>query len=142
MPLRTSVVGRRRCVHGGSPSQSRGCENRRRDAPEQDRSEDSRQARAQAEAEGRAEAEAQVEGQAAGAAPAFAWPTPPRELLLAYLEANVSAEQDAPTKGLPFINEADVLRIRAEHWRAWLEGQGIKAPKLEAGNRCASSGSP
>src|SRR3954451_6042127 len=52
-----------------------------------------------------------------------------RELILTYLKANASDAPDAPNKGLPFITEDGILRIRGEHWREWLAAQKIDASK-------------
>jgi hypothetical protein len=69
---------------------------------------------------------------AAPKAEGFDWPKPPREILIAYLKANVTDAQDAPNTGAPFITENGILRIRSEHWRAWLVDQGIAPSKSEA----------
>jgi hypothetical protein len=62
----------------------------------------------------------------------FDWPTKPAELIVAYVTERASADADAPNKGLPFINDDGILRVRSEDWRNWLEAKGITPSKLEA----------
>ncbi len=62
----------------------------------------------------------------------YTWPTPTKQLLATYLKERTSAAADAPHQGLPFITEAGVLRVKPSDWLAWLEGQGIAAPKRAA----------
>jgi hypothetical protein len=58
--------------------------------------------------------------------------TLPKKLLVSYLKERVSADADAPHRGLPFITEAGVLRIRPADWMDWLAAQGIEPSKKEA----------
>lgn len=58
--------------------------------------------------------------------------TPTKKQLTAYLKARVSAEQDAPHQGLPFISDTGVLRVRPADWCDWLAEQGAEASKREA----------
>ncbi|HET7048892.1 MAG TPA: hypothetical protein VFI54_11555 [Solirubrobacteraceae bacterium] len=53
----------------------------------------------------------------------------PKQLLGAYLKERVSGDADAPHRGLPLITEAGALRVNPGAWLAWLEQQGIAAPK-------------
>ena len=45
----------------------------------------------------------------------FTWPKPPKQLFADYLKANVSGDADAPHRGLPFITEKGVLRVKPSH---------------------------
>jgi hypothetical protein len=62
----------------------------------------------------------------------FTWPKPAKRLLATYLRERTSPAADAPHQGLPFINEAGVLRVKPSDWMGWLEGQHIAAPKRDA----------
>jgi hypothetical protein len=63
---------------------------------------------------------------------AFKWPKAIKTLVLDYLKARVSSDADAPHRGLPFITEKDVLRIKPSDWIEWLHTEGMKPSKTEA----------
>jgi hypothetical protein len=63
----------------------------------------------------------------------FTWPAPgARKLMLTYLKERTSGDANAPHRGLPFITEAGLLRVRPADWCDWLTAQGIDAPKRDA----------
>ena len=64
--------------------------------------------------------------------PEFTWPTPAKRLFKQYLQERTSAAADAPHRGLPFITDKDVLRVKPSDWMQWLAEQGVDAPKKVA----------
>lgn len=67
-------------------------------------------------------------------ADAFVWPKEGAvKILLRYLKENTSDAPDAPNKGLPFVTDSGIIRIKPDHWRDWLTENGLAPTKLEAG---------
>ena len=58
--------------------------------------------------------------------------TPTKKHLQSYLKERVSADADAPHRGLPFISDSGILRVRPSDWTAWLADQGVDVSKREA----------
>lgn len=65
-------------------------------------------------------------------APTFEWTETPSKLLTEYLKDQVSKDPDAPHRGLPYITQDDVLRVRPTSWVEWLTARGINPPKRAA----------
>jgi hypothetical protein len=88
---------------------------------------------AETETEAPAAAEKAPKAKAPKATPAgFEWPKAAAEVLLDYLSAEVSGDQDAPNHDRPFIDPNGVLRVHSDHWRGWLTDQGLSPSKGEA----------
>lgn len=52
-------------------------------------------------------------------ADAFALTVKPTAALVEYLTANISADADAPHRGLPFIDVKDNVRVKPDHFERW-----------------------
>jgi hypothetical protein len=59
------------------------------------------------------------------AKPKFEWPEDPQALFVRYLEAEVTADEDAPNRRKSFVSEngSTVLRVHSSDWREWLAGE-------------------
>ena len=88
-----------------------------------------------AKAAGKAAAEKEAPKVTATAtAPAFEWPKEGAvKILLRYLKETTSDAADAPNKGVPFITDSGILRIKGKHWIEWLAANGMTPSKIEAG---------
>jgi hypothetical protein len=51
--------------------------------------------------------------------PAFKLTSTPSKVLLAYLTERVSGDADAPHRGLPFITEKGIVRVKPSDWTDW-----------------------
>ena len=67
--------------------------------------------------------------------------TPTRKQLLAYFRERVSAAADAPHRGLPFISDKDVLRVRPSDWLRLARCAGEWTPEGEALQALKDAGS-
>jgi hypothetical protein len=58
-------------------------------------------------------------------APEFKLNTTTTKALVAYLAEYVSAEADAPHRGLPFIDAKDNVRVKPDHFEQWFLASGL-----------------
>lgn len=70
----------------------------------------------------------------------FTWPKRQAELLLDYLQAEVTGDADAPNKGAPFIDKKGILRFHGRHWREWLAKEGMHPTVRQAGEPPRNAG--